>query len=185
MKNIKSRLLKFTYVKNHVNNCVENHAKNFKVCWKPCQNFKVCWKPCQKFQGMLKTMLKISRCVENHFKNFKACWKPCYKLQSVSKITMTWPLHDHFHQFWNIITVIKIKSDIINEDYRSLCATCQVWLKSCVLLKRKLGLFVGNSCMICMLQKICFSTLWTFLFSFKLNKFVRFFTGIRKLRINF
>ena len=41
---------------NHVENCVENHVKYFKVCWKPC------W----KFQGMLKTMSKISKCVENH-----------------------------------------------------------------------------------------------------------------------
>ena len=29
--------------------------------------------------------------------------------------------------------------------------TCVVWLKFCVWLKGKLGLFVGNSCMICML----------------------------------
>ena len=53
-------------------------------------------------------------------KNFKACWKPCWKFQSMLKITMTWPLCDPFHQLWNIITAIKIKSDIINENYRSL-----------------------------------------------------------------
>ena len=69
---------------------------------------------------VLKTMSNISKCVENHVENFKACWKPCRKFWSVSKITMTWPLHDPFHQFWNIIAVIKIKSDIISEDYRSL-----------------------------------------------------------------
>ena len=144
---------------------VENHVKNFKVCWNivfkmhyrfqhvpefsfqhalqistcfidfnMCWNFqiafsrcfqhisnkknhlwyepcwKLCWKPCQIFQSVLKTMLKISRHVE----------KPCRKFQSVSKITVTWPLCDPFHQFWNIIAGIKIKSDIINEDYRSL-----------------------------------------------------------------
>ena len=38
---------------------------------------------------------------------------------------VTWPLCDPFHQFWNIIAVIKIKSDIINEDYRSLW--CYMW----------------------------------------------------------
>ena len=31
------------------------------------------------------------------------------KIQNMSKITMTWPLCNPFHQFWNIITVIKIK----------------------------------------------------------------------------
>ena len=79
---------------NHVENCVENHVKYFKVCWKSY------W----KFQGTLKTMSKF--------------W-------SVSKITVTWPLCDAFHQFWNIIAVIKIKSDIINEDCRSLW--CYMW----------------------------------------------------------
>ena len=82
---------------------------------------------------VLKTMSNISKCVENHVENFKACWKPCWKFQSVSKITMTWLLHDPFHQFWNIIAVIKIKSDITNEDHRSLW--CYMWLKSCVVLK--------------------------------------------------
>ena len=33
-------------------------------------------------------------------------------------------------------------------------ATCEVWLKSSVILKRKLGLIVFNSCIMCMLQKI-------------------------------
>ena len=33
---------------NHVENCVENHVKYFKVCWKPC------W----KFQGLGRTSEK-------------------------------------------------------------------------------------------------------------------------------
>ena len=33
-------------------------------------------------------------------------------------------------------------------------AACLLELKSCVVLMRKLALFVGNSCMICMLQKL-------------------------------
>ena len=74
---------------------------------------------------VLKTMSNISKCVENHVENFKTGWKPCQKFWSVLKITMMWPLHDPFHQFWNIIAVIKIKSDIINEDYRSLW--CYMW----------------------------------------------------------
>ena len=74
---------------------------------------------------VLKTMSNISKCVENHVENFKACWKPCWKFRSVSKITVMWPLHNPFHQFRNIIAVIKIKSDIINEDYKSLW--CYMW----------------------------------------------------------
>ena len=73
----------------------------------------------------VKTMSNISKCVENYVENFKVCLKPYQKFQSVSKITVMWPLRDPFHQFWNIIAVIKIKSDIINEDYRSLW--CNMW----------------------------------------------------------
>ena len=132
----------------------------------------------------LKTMSNISKCVENYVENFKACWKPCWKFQSVSKITMMWPLCDPFHQFWNIIAAIKIKSDIINEDYSPYGATCEVWLKSCVVLKRKLGLFVCNSSIMCMLWKIFeFNLAVNFLYF--LSNWVNLlgiFSGIRKLR---
>ena len=73
----------------------------------------------------VKTMSSISKCVENYVENFKVCWKPYQKFQSVPKITVMWPLRDPIHQFWNIIAVIIIKSDIINEDYRSLW--CYMW----------------------------------------------------------
>ena len=63
---------------------------------------------------VLETMSNISKCVENHVENFKVYWK------TMSQITMMRMLCDPFHQFWNIIAIIKIKSDIINEDYRSL-----------------------------------------------------------------
>ena len=66
--------------------------------------FKVCWKPCWKFQGMLKTMSKISKCVKNHH-----------------DMTAMWP----FPSILKHNRVIKIKSDIINEDYRSLW--CYMW----------------------------------------------------------
>ena len=90
---------------------------------------------------VLKTISKISRHVENHVKNFKACWnivfKMHYRFQHMLKFSFQHalqistcmrqksPLCDPFHQFWNIIAVIKIKSDIINEDYRSLW--CYMW----------------------------------------------------------
>ena len=72
----------------------------------------------------------------------------------VLKITVTWPLCDPFHQFWNIIAVIKIKSDIINEDYRSLW--CYMWSVIEILcgLEEKIGLIVCNSCIMCMLRKM-------------------------------
>ena len=113
-ENIKSRVLKFTMLWTIVNHCVENYIKNFKACWKPCQ----------KFQSMLKhsfqNALQISTRAEIQFSTCVTDFN-----MHVSKITMTWPLHDPFHQFWNIIAVIKIKSDIINEDYRSLW--CYMW----------------------------------------------------------
>ena len=31
-ENIKSRVLKYTYVMNSIENCVENHVENFKAC---------------------------------------------------------------------------------------------------------------------------------------------------------
>ena len=63
-------------------------------------------------------------------------------------------------------------------------ATCEVWLKCCVVLKRKLGLFVSNSCIMCMLQKIFeFNLAVNFLYF--LSNWVNplgIFSGIRKLR---
>ena len=94
------------------------HISNKKnhLCYEP--HWKLCWKPCQKFQGMLKTMSKF---------------------QSMSKITMTWPLCDPFHQFWNILTVIKIKSDIIYEDYRSLWCYMSSLIEMLWVLAGKIG----------------------------------------------
>ena len=63
-------------------------------------------------------------------------------------------------------------------------ATCEVWLKSCVVLKRKLGLIVCNSCIICMLRKIFkFNLAVNFLYF--LSKWVNLlciFTRCEKLR---
>ena len=82
------------------------HISNIKIhlWYEPC--WKLCWKPCQIFQSVLKTMLKISRHVENNVKNFKVCQKSPWRDPS-------------------LIAVTKIKSDIINEDYRSLW--CYMW----------------------------------------------------------
>ena len=39
---MKSRILKFTYVMNHVKNCVENHVKISRYVENHVENFKVC-----------------------------------------------------------------------------------------------------------------------------------------------
>ena len=151
--------------------CITDFKHEIDVCYEPC------WK-------LLITMSNISKCVENYVENFKACWKSCQKFQSVLKITMTWPLHDPFHQFWNIIAVIKIKLILLMKTIGPYSATCEVWLKSCVVLKRKLGLFVCNSCIMCMLHKIFeFNLAVNFLYF--LSNWVNLlgiFSGIRKLR---
>ena len=119
---------------------------------------------------VLKTMSNISKCVENYVENFKACWRPCWKFQSVLKITMMWPLHDPFHQFWNIIAVIKMKSYIINEDYRSL------WWYMWSLIEILCGLEekIGHVCMQLLhnvhATEILNSTLlWTFFIFFQIE----------------
>ena len=126
-----------------VNHCVENYIENFKACWKPCQ----------KFQSMLKhsfqNALQISTCAEIQFSTCVTDFN-----MHVSKITVMWPLCDPFHQFWNIIAVIKINLILLMKTIGPCGATCEVWLKSCVVLKRKLGLIVCNSCIMCMLRKI-------------------------------
>ena len=75
---------------NILKKCLENILKNCVQKWQHML------KTCQKFQFVLKT-----------------CWKFHHMLKTY-KITLTWLWHDHFHQFWNIIEVIKIKTDIIN-----------------------------------------------------------------------
>ena len=77
---------------------------------------------------VLKTLSKISRHVENHV-----------EISKHVENHVTWPLLDPFHQFWNIITVIKIKSDIINEDYRSLLCYMSSLIEMLCILAGKIG----------------------------------------------
>ena len=129
----------------------------------------------------IKSSFEIHLCYEPHW---KLCQKPCQKFQSMSKITVTWPLCDPFHQFWNILTVIKIKSDIINEDYRSLWC----YMSSLIELLRVLAGKIGF---------VCWQLLHDlhatehFFFNFAVNflyflsnwvNLLGIFSGIRKLR---
>ena len=102
-----------------------NFQNSFSRCFQHISNIKIHLWIWTMLKTGLKTMSNISKCVENYVENFKVCWKPYRKFQSVSKITVTWPFHNPFHQFQNIIAVFKMKCDIINEDYRSLW--CYMW----------------------------------------------------------
>ena len=149
-----------------VNHCVENYIENFKACWKPCQKFQSMLKHSfqNAFQISTRAEIQFSTCITDFNMH-------------VSKITMMWPLCDPFHQFWNIIAVIKIKSDIINEDYRSLW--CYMW--SVIEILCGLEEKIGPDCMQLLhnmhatenfkIQPCCELPL----FSFKLSKLVRYF----------
>ena len=154
---------------------ISTHSEIFNTL----SNMKI-WKLTVKLQlnpskNICKILVRNSRT-----KNFKACWKPCQKFQSMSKITMMWLLRDPFHQFWNIITVIKIKSDIINEDYRSLW-----WymLSLCVLAGK-----IGFVCWQLLhdlhsMENLFFNLAVKFLyFLSNLVNLLGIFSGIRKLR---
>ena len=123
-------------------------------------------------------MNHVENCVENHVENFKECWKPCWKFQSVLKITVMWPLHDLFHQFWNIITVIKIKSDIINEDYRSLWCYMSSLIEILCVLTGKIGFVCWQ-----LLHHVHVMELAVNFLYFLLNwvNLLGIFSGIRKL----
>ena len=66
---------------------------------------------------------------------------------------------DSFNRFYTELRGLKYKLMLSMKTIGLYGASCVVWLKSCVCLKGKFGLFVGNSCMICMVQTFCDSTL--------------------------
>ena len=127
---------------NHIENCVENHVKNFKACWKPCQNFKACRKS---------------------------------------------PWHDRYMTLFinfETLTVIKIKSDIINEDYRSLWCYMSSLIEMLCVLAGKIG-FVCWQLLhdLHAMENLFFNLAVNFLYF--LSNWVNLlgiFSGIRKLR---
>ena len=133
----------------------------------------------------------VNHCVKNYIENFKACWKPCQKFQSMLKhsfqnalqistraeIQFSTCITDFNMHVSNIIAVIKIKSDIINEDYRSLW--CYMWsvIENLCGLEEK----IGPDCMQLLHNMHATENFWIQpccelpLFSFKLSKLVRYF----------
>ena len=90
----------------------------------------------------------------------------------------------YFHQFWNILTVIKIKSDIINEDYRSLWYYMSSLIEMLCVLAGKIG-FVCWQLLhdLHVTENLFFNLAVNFLYF--LSNWVNLlgiFSGIRKLR---
>ena len=86
-------------------------------------------------------------------------------------VTVTWPFEKIFHR----TKQLKYKL-ILSINTMGCCGlACVVWLKSCEFSKRKSVLIVGNSSMMCLLQKFLNLTyLWT-LFSMKLSELIGYF----------
>ena len=68
------------------------------------------------------------------------------------KKNIMWVPHHHLRTSFMEPKQFKYKFILSIKTIGSCGPTCVVWLKSCVFLKRKLALFVGNSHMICMLR---------------------------------
>ena len=100
------------------------------------------------------------------------------------KITVMWPLCYLFHQFWNLITVIKIKSDIINEDYRSLWCYMSSFIEILCVLTGKIGFVCWQILPDLHAKKNLFFNLAVNFLYFLSNwvNLLGIFSGIRKLR---
>ena len=88
-------------------------------------------------------------------------------------------LGDHLFLFQSILykmKVITIESDYINGDSGSLSDyMCSIVETLCVI-KKKLGYFLGNSCIICILQIFWDLTLlWTFSIFFQIQYICKVF----------
>ena len=123
-------------------------------------------------------MNHVENCVENHVKYFKVCWKPCWKFQGLGRTAekgMTWLWCDLLKTYFTELIQLKYKLILWIKTMGCCGLACVVWLKSCEFSKRKSVLTVGNSSMMCLLQKFLNLTyLWT-LFSMKLSELVGYF----------
>ena len=121
------------------------HISNIKIhlWYEPC--WKLCWKPCQIFQSVL---------------------KPCWKFQGSGHTAgkgMTWPWPDLLKTYFTELIQLKYKLILWIKTMGCCGLACVVCLKSCDFSKRKSVLIVGNSSMMCLLQKFLNLTyLWTF-----------------------
>ena len=104
--------------------------------------------------------------VENHVKYFKVCWKSCWKFQGLgctAEKGMTWLWCDLLKTYFTELIQLKYKLILWIKTMGCCGLACVVWLKSYEFSKRKSVLTVGNSSMMCLLQKFLNLTyLWTF-----------------------
>ena len=91
---------------------------------------------------VLRTMSNISKCVENHIENFKA-WVVLQK--------KAW--RDLLKTYFTELIQLKYKLILWIKTMGCCGLACVVWLKSCEFSKRKSVLIVGNSSIMCLLQK--------------------------------
>ena len=76
---------------------------------------------------------------------------------------MMWLWHDHLKRYFTELVQLKYKLIISIKTMGCCGLACVVWLKSCEFSKRKSVLIVGNSSMMCLLQKFLNLTyMWTF-----------------------
>ena len=124
-------------------------------------------------------MNHIENCVEDHVKYFKVCWKPYWKFQGLGRTAekgMTWAWRDLLNTYFTELIQLKYKLILWIKTMGCCGLACVVWLKSCEFSKRKSVLIVGNSSMMCLLQKFLNLThLWLSLFSIKLSELVGYF----------
>ena len=124
-------------------------------------------------------MNHVENCVEDHVKYFKVCWKPYWKFQGLGRTAekgMTWPLRDLLKTYFTELIQLKYKLILWIKTMGCCGLACVVWLKSCEFSKRKSVLIVGNSSMMCLLQKFLNLTYCELsLFSIKLSKLIGYF----------
>ena len=111
-------------------------------------------------------MNHVENCVEDHVKYFKVCWKTYWKFQGLGRTAekgVTWPWCDLLKTYFTELIQLKYKLILWIKTMGCCGLACVVWLKSCEFSKRKSVLIVGNSSMMCLLQKFLNLThLWTF-----------------------
>ena len=156
-------------ISKHVETYFSKCITDFNACWNLVLNMHYRFQNILKFSKcffkMFSTHFKqkftyginyVENCVENHVKYFKVCWKPCWKFQGLGRTAekgMKWPWCDLSKTYFT--ELIQLKYKLISWIKTMGCCglACVVWLKSCEFSKRKSVLIVGNSSMMCLLQK--------------------------------
>ena len=130
------------YIKKYLHDLLVQHIPN--ICY--FENVvKLCWHNCvEKY-----TYWNFLKCIQ--LQNWK------YPNHVVKHHDVT--IYSSFNESCTKLKELKYKLILLIKTISQCDATCVVLLKSSVCLKVKFGLFVGSSCIICMLQNFSDSTL--------------------------